>query len=92
MNHSDFPEERTTNSKAIASLVLGILSIIIPFIGLVLGIIGIILSRKAMTEIRTTNQNGKGFATSSLICSSIGIVIQLLAVIGFLSFFLFTQG
>jgi hypothetical protein len=86
MNHSEFPDDHTTNNKAITSLVFGILSIVIPLIGLVLGIIGIILSKKAMTEIRATNQNGKGLATSSLICSSVGIVIQLLAMIGLLSF------
>ncbi|MEC2158889.1 hypothetical protein [Virgibacillus halodenitrificans] len=45
MTYFDASTSNTTNSKAIGSLLLGILSIMIPFIGLVLGIIGIIFAR-----------------------------------------------
>jgi hypothetical protein len=59
-------EKARTNSKSVASLTLGILSIIIPTIGLVLGIIGIgiVISRMSKREIEKTNENGRGLATS----------------------------
>ena len=75
-----------TNSNAVISLTLGILSILIPLIGLILGIVGVVFSRKALKEIKETSENGRGLATSGLICSVVGIVIQLF---GFLTFILF---
>ena len=83
-------EKARTNSKSVASLTLGILSIIIPTIGLVLGIIGIVISRMGKREIEQTNENGKGLATSGFICSIVGIAIQgfwiLLAILSYYSF------
>lgn len=70
-----------TNSKSIASLALGILSIFIPFVGLILGIIGIILSSKSMKEIDQTSEKGKGLAISGKICSIVGICVQILLVL-----------
>lgn len=75
-----------TNSNAIVTLTLGILSIVIPLLGFVLGIIGIILYRKGKKEMDETNEIGKGLAVSGLICSVVGIFIQLLVIIGILSF------
>ncbi|MEK4091903.1 DUF4190 domain-containing protein [Viridibacillus sp. FSL H8-0110] len=70
-----------TNSKSIASLALGILSIFIPFVGLIFGIIGIILSSKSMKEIDQTSEKGKGLAISGKICSIVGICVQILLVL-----------
>ncbi len=86
MNDEESSKKNETNNKAIVSVIFGILSIVIPFIGLILGVIGIIFSRKATIEIIQTNQNGRVLATLSMICSVIGIVIQLLGTIGLLSF------
>ena len=86
MNDEESSKKNETNNKAIVSVIFGILSIVIPFIGLILGVIGIIFSRKATIEIIQKNQNGRVLATLSMICSVIGIVIQLLGTIGLLSF------
>ncbi|MFB5089819.1 DUF4190 domain-containing protein, partial [Psychrobacillus sp. PGGUH221] len=69
-----------TNSNSVISLTLGILSILIPFVGLILGGIGVVVSRKAAKELVITNQGGSGLATSGLICSVVGITIQIFAV------------
>lgn len=79
-------ENTQTNNNAVVSLTLGILSILIPFIGLVLGIIGVIVSRKATKVMLNTDESGRGLATSGLICSVVGIIIQLFAVMGFVAF------
>ncbi|SDQ80486.1 DUF4190 domain-containing protein [Virgibacillus salinus] len=76
-------EKAATNGEAITSLTLGILSIIIPFIGLFLGIIGVVVSRKATKQIVKTNEDGRGLATSGLICSVVGILMQLFMVMGY---------
>lgn len=76
-----------TNSNSVISLTLGILSILIPFIGLFLGCIGVIVARKATKEIVHNNQSGSGLAISGLICSVVGIFIQLFAVLSILVFY-----
>ncbi|WP_077356841.1 DUF4190 domain-containing protein [Virgibacillus halodenitrificans] len=80
----------TTNSKAIGSLLLGILSIMIPFIGLVLGIIGIIFARIAKKQLTKTNENGRGLAISGFICSVIGIIIQLFIILSLITYYSIT--
>ncbi|OIJ15503.1 hypothetical protein BKP35_00465 [Anaerobacillus arseniciselenatis] len=81
-------EQRQTNRLAIIALTLGILAIFLPLMGLPLGLIGIILALIAKKDIETKNQAGRGFAVAGLICSSAGILIQLIIVIiSFLSFF-----
>ncbi|NHC38940.1 DUF4190 domain-containing protein [Bacillus sp. MM2020_1] len=76
-----------TNNNSVISLTIGILSLFIPFIGAVLGIIGIVFSRKAVKQINKTNENGRGLATAGLICSIVGIIFQLLAVVGYVAYF-----
>ena len=75
-----------TNSKSVASLTLGILSVLIPYIGFVLGIIGLVISRKASKEIAITNEGGSGLATAGLICSVVGIIVQLLLVFSIIAY------
>jgi len=63
------------NTKAIWSMILGILSI--PCCGVVLGPIAIVLSNQAKTEIRHSQgwQTGGGMATAGLVLGIIGIVV-----------------
>jgi hypothetical protein len=79
-------KEPQLNTKSAISLTLGVLSLFIPFIGAILGIIGIILYKKSSNEIIRTQQQGKGLAISGLVCSIIGISIQLLMILGFVAF------
>lgn len=75
-----------TNSSSIVTLTLGILSILIPFLGLILGIIGLVVYRKARKEMALTGEGGKGLAISGLICSIVGILTQLLMVVAYVLF------
>ncbi|MEK3886508.1 DUF4190 domain-containing protein [Bacillus sp. FSL K6-3431] len=79
-----------TNSKSVAALTLGVLSLIIPFIGLILGVIGIVLSSKSITEIDNSNEIGRGLAISGKVCSIVGICLQIIMILFvILSFVLF---
>lgn len=69
-----------TNNKSIVSLTLGILSIIVPYIGLILGIIGIVISSKSIVEIDDSNEKGRGLAISGRVCSIVGICFQCLLI------------
>ncbi len=75
-----------TNGNSIGALSFGILSILIPLIGFVLGVIGIVFSNKAKKEIALTSENGMGLATAGLVCSIVGVMIQIFII---LSLFLF---
>lgn len=55
------PRQERTNGKAIAALVLGILSIVVPYIGLIFGIIAIVLAALAFKEIRLRYEQGRGW-------------------------------
>ncbi len=83
-------EKTKINNNSVISLTVGILSILIPVIGLILGVFGIVVSRKATKEIEITNEGGRGLATSGLICSSVGIIIQFFAVLGIIAFYSIT--
>ncbi len=84
-------EKSKVNGKAVASLSLGILSILIPVLGVLLGIVGIVFSKKAQSEIKLSNEDGRVLAISGMICSIVGLVIQLffvfLILLGVLSFY-----
>ncbi|MFD8318940.1 hypothetical protein [Kitasatospora purpeofusca] len=49
--------------SATAALVLGIITLVIPFVGLITGPLGIVLARKG---------RGSGQATAGLVCSIVG--------------------
>ncbi|MBT2722864.1 DUF4190 domain-containing protein [Bacillus sp. ISL-46] len=72
---------KKTNNKSIAALTLGILSIIVPYIGLVLGIIGLVLSSKSIVEIDNLSENGRGLAISGKVCSIVGISLHALLIL-----------
>ncbi len=69
------PAPAKTNGKSIAALVLGILSVVTPYIGLLFGIIAIILSAISLKEIRTRYEQGKGMAIAGLVCGIVGTII-----------------
>ena len=67
-------EEKKSNGLGIASLVLGIVSIVFSFIGLstiglIIGIVGIVLG------VMARKKNPTGMAKAGLICSIIGTVL-----------------
>ncbi|ALX49652.1 DUF4190 domain-containing protein [Lentibacillus amyloliquefaciens] len=80
-----------TNGSSVISLTLGVLSIVIPFIGLFLGIIGIVMSQRATKEVSEGHELGRGLAISGLICSLVGLVIQALIIMGVIMFFMFVN-
>lgn len=69
------PVPAKTNGKSIAALVLGILSIMIPYIGFFLGIVAIILSSLSFKEIKKRNEQGRGLSIAGLVCGIISTVL-----------------
>jgi hypothetical protein len=70
------------NGKAISSLILGVLSIILFFcVGIILGVIGLILGIIALKEINRVKQEGRKLAITGIVCSVIGIIIPILLMI-----------
>nr|WP_240647257.1 DUF4190 domain-containing protein [Paenibacillus nanensis] len=61
-----------TNTKSITALVLGICSIVIPYIGFLPGIIGIIVSALSFKELKRTGEQGRGLSIAGLVCSILG--------------------
>ena len=78
-------EKAPPNSHAIVSLVLGVLSILMPLVGIVREAMEIIFSIKARKEMNQKNEDDKGLATTGMICSVAGVIIQLLVVLIVLS-------
>jgi hypothetical protein len=71
-----------TNGKAIAALVLGILSIVTIvsiWLSIILGILAIIFASLALRDIKRRYEGGRGLAIAGLVCGIIPTVI-----IGFL--------
>ena len=71
-----------TNTKAIVSLILGIVSLLITYLGIIAAVAGIILSRMATKEIEERGEKGSGLALGGLITSIVGVVLQIIAIIG----------
>ena len=51
-----------TNNRSIYSVLLGLTSILLPFIGLILSVFGIIISCKSVKEINNSKEKGLGLA------------------------------
>lgn len=73
MQESPFRVNKT-NDKSIVALVLGILALVVPYLGFILGIIAIVFARKAKNEINQTGEQGRGFATAGLVCGIVGTI------------------
>lgn len=73
--------QRSTNGKAIGSLMLGVIGVTgVPFVA---SIVAIILGHMARHEIVETGQEGKGLATTGIILGWIGVVLAVIAVVFF---------
>ncbi|MCF8012040.1 MAG: DUF4190 domain-containing protein [Clostridiales bacterium] len=84
MNNGNISENKVLNSKAIAALILGILSIvtlIFAGLGVILGVIGLILGIIGLKEIKHFNQEGRKMAVAGIICSSLGILLPIFLII-----------
>ena len=71
----------------IAAMVLGIISLIIPYVGILLAVAGIILAAMALNEIKEFGDQGRGMALAGLICAIISLPSTILVV----NFFFFKQ-
>ena len=82
---------RPTSGTAIASLILGIVSLIgiMCYVGFFTGIAGIICGHLALSTIRKSNQtlDGKGLAIAGLVLNYLSVVISLL----FIAFMVFVM-
>jgi hypothetical protein len=84
-------QSQPSNGKCIASLILGIASILMGCCyggGIVFGIIGLVLANLAKKEIEgyeaahgPMQNNSKGMRTAGMVCSIIGIVISVIMII-----------
>ncbi|MBC9711938.1 DUF4190 domain-containing protein [Streptomyces sp. TRM66268-LWL] len=53
-------------------MVLGIVALVIPFVGIVTGPLAIIFSTKAKKEMRFNGEGGNGLATAGLVTGILG--------------------
>ena len=83
MENNDQPQiiNPKTNGKAIAALVLGIVSLIIPYIGLIIGIIAIVYAKKAFVEIELNKDGGKGLAIAGLVCGIVAVSLYAILIL-----------
>ena len=77
-----------TNGYAIASLVLGILSIVpgVYIGGLIMGTLAIVFSKMATTRIKAAagSLNGQGLATAGLVTGIVGLSLSVLVILFFI--------
>jgi hypothetical protein len=81
---------RPVNGMAIASLVLGVTSILMCWCAT--GIPAIITGHMAMAQIRRTGEDGQGLAIAGLVLGYVTTVIALLGVVFYLLFFVLVIG
>ena len=84
-NNGQYPEQGQTLPNAVASMVLGICSLVFgcPVVGLVLAIIGLNKAKKAyaINEQYPGYYTGVGFAKAGKITSIVGIVLGILLIL-----------
>ena len=63
-----------TSGLSVASMVCGIVGLVIPFFGFVLGTLGIVFGAIALNQInKAPSLGGKGMATTGLVCGIVAI-------------------
>ncbi|MCA1060364.1 DUF4190 domain-containing protein [Rossellomorea aquimaris] len=93
MNPGNEPVRKGLNGKAVASFILGIVSIvivIIPMIGAIFGVVGVILGMIARHEVKRSGQEGRGLAIAGVIFSGIGILFSICWVV--MAYMTFSSG
>lgn len=73
-------KKKKTNGLALAGMIVGICSMLIDPVGLV-AITGLVLSIVGMVQVKSNNQNGKGFALTGIILSSIEFVLKFIQIL-----------
>lgn len=77
---NNVPNAGQSKGLAIASMVLGIISVVlfcIPYIGIPCGVIALILGGVSLA----TKKGGKGMAIAGLVCGIIGIAVYVICLI-----------
>jgi hypothetical protein len=74
-----YPAPRQTNGKAVASMVVGIVSIVSCYLGVLVGPVAIVLAVMAKKDLKANpeTQAGAGMATAGLITGIVGAVLWL---------------
>jgi hypothetical protein len=73
-------DTRRRSGRAIASLILGIIAVLVcvfPIAGLALGIISLVIGANAAADIRMTGQAGGGQARAGQILGTVAIVLSI---------------
>jgi hypothetical protein len=95
-HNNPYAQPRQTAPNAVASLVLGIASIVVSGVGftLVLGIIGLVLSNKGLNEYQAHPERytGDGMLQAGKITSIVGIVLGALSLLVIIPLLLFAFG
>ncbi|SHK97710.1 hypothetical protein SAMN05443507_1303 [Alicyclobacillus tolerans] len=73
-------------NNGIVALILSALSIVVPLLGLIFGVIGFLISRRNAKNRKATPGSVR-MSSIALVISIVGIVIQLLEIIGTISFY-----
>jgi uncharacterized membrane protein len=68
---------------SVAGMVLGICSLVLPFVGLLTAIVGLVLSIDGMQNYRAgrNTQSGRGMAIAGIWCSIVAMVIWLIVIL-----------
>lgn len=74
-----YPQAPQSSGKATAAMIVGIVSIVVCYVGVLIGPVAIVLAVQAKKDIRRSNgtQTGDGMATAGLITGIVGTVIWL---------------
>lgn len=72
------------NGKAIAAVILGIIStvtVIFGGLGIIFGLIGLIIGVIGLKEINRFKQEGRKMAITGIVFSSIGIILPIILIV-----------
>jgi len=71
-----------THGPAVASMVLGIVSLVIWYLGIVTGVIGLVLGASSLKHCQPNGpKKGRGMAIAGITCSIIALSIWLIVLI-----------
>ena len=78
------PPEPKTNSLALASMIIGIVCIVIPFLPIIPPALAVIFGFIALSQINQTGEEGKGMAIAGIVTGFVSILFTI--IIGILIF------